>query len=200
MWYYIKKQERRIRMEKIIQYLKFIQETEQLKSTLRTAWTAEGRQESTAEHSWRLAMLAAVLAEEVPELDMNRVLKMCLVHDLGEVYEGDVSAALQLDDDARHKREEEAVRKIFAMLPEQQERELMELWLEYSSNTSSEAAFVKALDKAETIIQHNQGKNPPDFDYGFNLEYGTDYFKEEPLLQELRKYIDADTRANISKT
>lgn len=200
MWYYIKKQERRIRMEKIIQYLKFIQETEQLKSTLRTAWTAEGRQESTAEHSWRLAMLAAVLAEEVPELDMNRVLKMCLVHDLGEVYEGDVSAALQLDDDARHKREEEAVRKIFAMLPEQQERELMELWLEYSSNTSSEAAFVKALDKAETIIQHNQGKNPPDFDYGFNLEYGADYFKEEPLLQELRKYIDADTRANISKT
>lgn len=199
MWYYIKKQERRIRMEKIIQYLKFIQETEQLKSTLRTAWTAEGRQESTAEHSWRLAMLAAVLAEEVPELDMNRVLKMCLVHDLGEVYEGDVSAALQLDDDARHKREEEAVRKIFAMLPEQQERELMELWLEYSSNTSSEAAFVKALDKAETIIQHNQGKNPPDFDYGFNLEYGADYFKEEPLLQELRKYIDADTRANISK-
>lgn len=187
-------------MEKIIQYLKFIQETEQLKSTLRTAWTAEGRQESTAEHSWRLAMLAAVLAEEVPKLDMNRVLKMCLVHDLGEVYEGDVSAALQLDDDARHKREEEAVRKIFAMLPEQQERELMELWLEYSNNTSPEAAFVKALDKAETIIQHNQGKNPPDFDYGFNLEYGADYFKEEPLLQELRKYIDADTRANISKT
>lgn len=186
-------------MEKILQYLKFIQETEQLKSTLRTAWTAEGRQESTAEHSWRLAMLAAVLAEEVPKLDMIRVLKMCLVHDLGEAYEGDVSAALQLDDDARHKREEEAVRKIFAMLPEQQEQELMELWLEYSGNTSPEAAFVKALDKAETIIQHNQGKNPPDFDYEFNLEYGADYFKEDPLLQELRKCIDGDTRANISK-
>lgn len=186
-------------MEKIRLYLKFIQETEQLKSTLRTAWTAEGRQESTAEHSWRLAMFAAVLAEEFPELDMVRVLKMCLIHDLGELYEGDVSAALQLDDEARHKREEEAVQKLCGMLPEQQGHEFLELWQEYNGNTSPEASFVKALDKAETIIQHNQGTNPKDFDYGFNLGYGAEYFKEEPLLEELRSCIDEDTRAKMEK-
>ena len=65
-------------------YTDFIKEAEGLKSTLRTAWTAEGRQESTAEHSWRLALFAGVMCREFPELDREKVLMMCLVHDLGE--------------------------------------------------------------------------------------------------------------------
>lgn len=185
-------------MNKIQNYLEFVQEIEQLKSTLRTAWTAKGRQESTAEHSWRLAMFAAVLSEEFPELNMVHVLKMCLIHDIGELYEGDVSAALGSDDEARHKREEEAARKVFGMLPAKQEQELTQLWLQYNGNTTPEASFVKALDKAETILQHNQGKNPEDFDYEFNLEYGAGYFKEKSLLKELRSCIDRDTRAKIN--
>lgn len=185
-------------MNKIQKYLEFVQEIEQLKSTLRTAWTAQGRQESTAEHSWRLAMLAAVLSEEFPELNMVRVLKMCLIHDIGELYDGDVSAASGSDDEARHKREEKAAGRVFGILPEKQGQELMELWLQYSNNTTPEAAFVKALDKAETIIQHNQGKNPEGFDYEFNLEYGAGYFKEQPLLMELRSYIDEATRSKLN--
>ena len=78
-------------------YTDFIKEAEGLKSTLRTAWTAEGRQESTAEHSWRLALFAGVMCREFPELDREKVLMMCLVHDLGERYSGDISAALRPD-------------------------------------------------------------------------------------------------------
>ena len=87
-------------------YLEFIKEVEGLKSTLRTAWTATGRQESTAEHSWRLALGAAVLCCEFPELDREKVMLMCLVHDLGELYTGDVSAALRPDEGEKHRQEQ----------------------------------------------------------------------------------------------
>ena len=82
-------------MEKLIRYLRFIREAERLKNVLRTAYTSEGRHESTAEHSWRLALLAAVLTGERPELDMQRVVLMCLIHDLGEAFDGDVPAIAQ---------------------------------------------------------------------------------------------------------
>ena len=63
-----------------------------------------------------------------------------------------------------------------------------------------EAHLVKALDKAETILQHNQGKNPPDFDYAFNLTYGASYFKGDPRLEELRSILDAETNVVIEHT
>ena len=74
-------------MEKLERYLQFMREAERLKNVLRSARTSAGRTESTAEHTWRLALLALVLADEKPELDLQRVLAMCLVHDLGEAYE-----------------------------------------------------------------------------------------------------------------
>ena len=81
--------------ERLDRYLAFIKETELLKNVLRTAWGSAGRQESTAEHSWRLALFAALMLGEYPELDGKRVLLMCLIHDLGELYDGDISAALR---------------------------------------------------------------------------------------------------------
>lgn len=94
------------------EYTDFIKEAEGLKSTLRTAWTAEGRQESTAEHSWRLALFAGVMCREFPELDREKVLMMCLVHDLGERYSGDISAALRPDADDKLNREREDIQRI----------------------------------------------------------------------------------------
>ena len=151
-------------MEPLENYLRFIREAELLKSTLRTAWTAAGRQESTAEHSWRLALFAGVLAPSFPALDLRRVLMMCLIHDLGELYTGDVSAALEPDAAEKYEEEHQAARRIFSLLPESQAAELLQLWREYGAGETPEARFVKALDKAETIIQHNQGSNPPEFD------------------------------------
>ena len=68
---------------------------------------------------------------------------------------------------------------------------------EYSQGITPEARFVKALDKAETIIQHSQGRNPAGFDYGFNLEYGKEYFEQDERLEALRSLIDAETRTRM---
>ena len=181
-------------MKGLASYLEFIQETELLKGVLRTAWQSSGRRESTAEHSWRLALLASVMLEEFPELDRSRVLVMCLIHDLGEIYEGDISAALLPDPAKKLNEELRAVRKVFSLLPADTGKKYLEIWQEYAEASTNEALFVKAMDKAETIIQHNQGKNPPDFDYEFNLTYGAEYFQGNELLAELRKRLDRETR------
>jgi putative hydrolase of HD superfamily len=177
--------------------ISFIEEAELLKSVVRTAWTGQGRRESTAEHSWRLAMFAGIMQDNYPELDLSRILMMCLIHDIGEIYEGDVSAALQPDQEDKFQTEYSAAQKVFSVLPEHQAGKLMEIWLEYNEGTTPEARLVKALDKAETIIQHNQGKNPSDFNYEFNLVYGRKYFVEDAVLGELRSMLDDRTRENM---
>ena len=92
------------------------------------------------------------------------------------------------------------MRQVLSLLPKEQEQELFALWREYNDNATAEAKLVKALDKAETILQHNQGANPPDFDYDFNLDYGKQYFSGAPLLLQLRKILDDETARHIRKT
>lgn len=186
-------------MEKLEQYLNFIREAEQLKSVLRTAWTATGRHESTAEHTWRLALLALVLADETPGLDLRRVLSMCLVHDLGETYEGDIPAVAQSDPAAKAATELAAIDRLTALLPEAAGARIRALWEEYETCATPEARWVKALDKAETILQHSQGTNPADFDYEFNLTYGADWFRDDSLLRDLRRLLDERTRERIDE-
>lgn len=181
------------------EYLPFIEETEKLKNVLRTSWTSAGRRESTAEHSWRLALLAGLLMRDRPELDGQKVLLMALVHDLGEVYEGDVSAALRPDPAAKCRAETAAVNELAGRLAPPLGKEFLSLWREYEDQASPEARFVKALDRAETILQHNQGRTPQGFDYAFNLEYGKEYFQGDPQLAALRRVLDAGTRARMNE-
>ena len=176
-------------MDFIEQYLRFIKEAERLKAVTRTAWTHDGRRESTAEHSWRLALFAGLAAGRLPGLNREKVLMMSLIHDMGELYGGDISAALC-----------PAVRKAFSLLPEREAESLLALWREYNANATPEARLVKALDKAETIIQHNQGRNPEDFDYRFNLGYGKEYFEGSGFLRELRTLLDEETAAKLHGT
>lgn len=186
-------------MERLEQILRFLQEAEGLKSTLRTAWTAAGRRESTAEHSWRLALFAWLYAGEDPTLDREKLLKLCLVHDLGELDTGDISAALLPDASKKHAEEQRTLKRVTALLPDKQAAEIRALWADYNAGTSPEARLVKALDKAETILQHNQGKNPPDFDYAFNLQYGAAYFQDAAGLRALRSLLDAQTRSRLEQ-
>lgn len=184
-------------MDNLQKYLAFIKETEQLKSVLRTAFTSSGRRESTAEHTWRLTLFAALQGDEFPEINLNRLLLMSLIHDIGELYEGDISATLCPDENEKYQTEHSAASKVFSLLPSAKASELMELWQEYNDNSSPEAHLIKALDKAETIIQHNQGKNPADFDYAFNLQYGNEYFQNDSLLIELRSILDQETDTHV---
>jgi putative hydrolases of HD superfamily len=83
---------------------------------------------------------------------------------------------------------------LLAPLPPAAQARLMAVWEEYDADTTPEARFVKGLDKLETMVQHNQGKNAPSFDYAFNLGYGTGYTERHPLLAAMRRQVDEDTR------
>lgn len=183
-------------MSQTMRYLSFIKELGRLKDVTRTVWTGNGRRESTAEHSWRLAVFAGILLEKFPELDGQKVLMMALLHDLGEIYEGDISAVERPDEKDKFRVESEAITKLAGILGGTAGETLCALWEEYEEGRTREARYVKALDKAETIISHNQGRNPSDFDYEFNLEYGKAYFQEE-FFRELRAKIDEDTRIHV---
>lgn len=173
--------------------LRFIQEAERLKDVLRSGRTSSGRQESTAEHSWRLGLLAMTLADQLGPIDMTRVLQLCIVHDLGEALHGDVPAVLQQADPGKSAREREDLYTLTRSLPEPIRQQFLALWEEYEAAQTREAKLVKAMDKLETIIQHNQGANGPDFDHGFNLGYGRRYTDAIPVLATLRERVDLDT-------
>lgn len=179
------------------QVIEFIKEIENLKSVTRTAWTKTGRRESTAEHSWRLAMLLMVLEEDFKDVDINKAIKMSLVHDLGELYDGDISAKLQSEDDNKSHMEESAMKRMLTTLPESLSGKIYDLWKEYNECFTKEAKLVKAMDKLETIVQHNQGRNPDDFDYEFNLKYGSQYFEDNGKLKLMKNIIDEDTKLSM---
>lgn len=180
--------------------LAFIREAERLKSVLRSGHTSSGRPESTAEHTWRLCLLALTLQDVLGPLDFERVLKLCIVHDLGEALGGDVPATLQQPGTDKSARERADLIELTRTLPATLQGELLALWEEYEHASTHEARVVKALDKMETIIQHNQGANPPGFDHAFNLAYGRRYLDELPVLAELRALVDAETRAHVDRS
>lgn len=171
----------------------FIQEAERLKSVLRSGFTSTGRAESTAEHSWRLCLLAMTFADQLGAIDIAKVLKLCVIHDLGEAISGDVPAVEQHNDPGKSGRERRDLQTLMLTLPAALQAEILSLWEEYEAAQSAEARVVKGLDKLETVIQHNQGANPPDFDYAFNLAYGQKHTATHPVLAQIRALVDQDT-------
>lgn len=180
--------------EHLYQILNFLRVVESLKSTLRSGHTASGRPESVAEHTWRLCLLAMVLAPEFPEVESHRLMKICLIHDLGEALQGDIPAPLQDPNVDKSQSEREDLLELLSPLPELQRSEILELWEEYEQATTPEAKLAKAFDKLETLLQHTQGQNPSDFDYAFNLDYGRKYTELNAQTRQLRAWIDEETR------
>lgn len=173
--------------------LAFLREAEQLKDTLRSAYTTSGRTESVAEHTWRLTLLVITFADELPDLDLLKLLKICILHDLGEAIDGDIPAPLQDPTSDKAEKERSDFLSLVDSLPESVKSEFISLWDEYENGDSPEAHAAKALDKLETILQHNQGLNPEDFDYRFNLEYGKKDTSKVPIAAMIRDILDAET-------
>jgi putative hydrolase of HD superfamily len=173
--------------------LAFLREAERLKTVTRSGWTSEGERESVAEHTWRLCLMAMLLYGGAPEVNLARLLRMCLVHDLGEALGGDVPAPEQQTAAPKAGQERADLLRLTTPLPRPLRDEIVELWDEYEAAVTPEARLAKGLDKLETILQHTQGKNPADFDYGFNLAYGRRYTAGDPLLEALRARLDAET-------
>jgi putative hydrolase of HD superfamily len=143
----------------INQLLNFFHQAANLKSTLRHNWTASGRQESSAEHSWSSALLFMILK---PYLNVTikdeKVLKMLIIHDLGECIHGDIPGFIKDSHPQKHKnhkdREAKAVLKLFSLLPQKTKIEFLDLYQELEEQITIESKLVKALEKVETMLQH----------------------------------------------
>jgi putative hydrolase of HD superfamily len=178
--------------------LAFLRAAEKLKTTHRSGYTSAGNPESVAEHTWRLCLMAMLLGPEIGGVDVGRLVQICLVHDLGEAISGDVPVPEQARRVAsgappKHTDERQDVVTLASLLPVKQRDEVVALWEEYEAGTSLEGQLAKSLDKLETILQHTQGDNPPDFDLRFNLGYGREYTARPPLIAALRAILDRDT-------
>lgn len=175
--------------------LAFLQAAEQLKDTLRSGATRAGRPESTAEHSWRLALMVLVFNRELDAegIDVTKLLKLCLVHDLGEAISGDVPAPMQTPGDDRQERERRDFRTLCESLPHDISEELLALWDEYAEAVTPEAQVAKAFDKLETMLQHVlMPRRDADF-YAFNLGYGRERTEVFALTRQIRAVVDAWT-------
>ena len=180
--------------DELLQVLDFLRAAEALKTRHRSGWTTAGQPESVAEHTWRLCLMALVLRPGFPEVDFAKLIRICIVHDLGEAIGGDVPAPEQARRGASKSADERRdLLTLVASLPVAQRDEIVALWDEYEAGATPEARLAKGLDKLETILQHTQGANPHDFDYRFNLGYGRQHTEHHPLLVALRGILDADT-------
>ncbi len=179
--------------------LDFIKQAEQLKNTVRSGITSNGRIESVAEHSWRLCLLGMTLEQYYPQIDTAKLLKICIIHDLGEAINGDIPAIAQQPDTGKSSQERHDLQLLLKPLNQPQQEEFLALWDEYEAAASPEAKLAKALDKIETLLQHTQGECPEKINYAFNLDYGRDYTDYDALTAELRALIDLETASIINK-
>src|SRR3954463_4393761 len=129
--------------------LSFLRAAERLKTVTRSGWTSAGEQESVAEHTWRLALMAMLLYGGTPSIDLARLLKMCLIHDLGEAIGGDVPAPKQAAGVNKNEQERTDLLQLIDPLPATLRNEIVELWDEYDAAGSPEARIAKGLDKLE---------------------------------------------------
>lgn len=171
---------------------------ERLKDELRHCETSKGRRESVAEHSWRLALMAFFMKDEFPMLNMDKVIKMCLIHDLGECFTGDIPSFLKSGGD--EERERSALETWVASLPAPYSVELKTLYAEMDALETDEARLYKALDKLEAVIQHNESDIATWLprEYELNLTYADENVAFSDYLKRLREEVRRETRDKIA--
>lgn len=172
---------------------------ERLKDATRHCYTSGGRHESVAEHSWRTALMAYFISDEFPEADMAKVIKMCLIHDLGEAFTGDIPTFLKTDSDEA--REEELLFSWTASLPEPFASEMTALYHEMAKRKTLEARIYKVIDGFEAVIQHNESdiSTWEPNEYELNLTYAFDRAAFSEYLTRLRLTIRGETERKIAE-
>lgn len=163
--------------DRMIQQIAFIHEIDKLKYIQRkTRLFNSDRSENDAEHSWHLAMMTIVLAEHSnTKIDVLKVLKMVLIHDIVEIDAGDIFLYDQVNSHSNTEEERKAAERIFGMLPDDQAKELMEIWEEFEAGKTEEAKFAKAMDRLEPLLQNvsNKGGTWKEFDVDYSNVYKT---------------------------
>ena len=136
--------------------VKFLLEVDKMKNILRqTLKISDRSREDDAEHSWHFALMAFVLSEYASEgVDINRVIKMALVHDLVEIYAGDIYAYDIESNKSKAEREKASADKLFSILPEEQGREIRDLWEEFDAEQTPDACFAAAIDRLQPMLNN----------------------------------------------
>ena len=179
--------------------LEILSVAEQLKCRTRHCDTSSGRRESVAEHSWRVALMAMLMEDEFPELDIDKVIRMCLIHDLGEAFTGDIPAFLKKSEDGE--KEEAILERWVGDFPAPYNAEWLALLQEMDALETGEAKLYKALDNLEAVIQHDESDIASwlPLEYELQLAYGRDKVAFSPYLQGLKAEIDDWTRRKIAE-
>lgn len=164
-----------------------------LKDTTRHCYTEKGRHESVAEHTWMMTMIAFFLKDEFPEADMNKVIQMCIIHDLGECFTGDIPTFAKNEE--HEKTELDLLAKWVDSLPDKISTEMKALYQEMEERTTLEAKIYKAIDSQEALIQHNFSdlSTWTDHEKFFNLTYADDRVQFSDYMKKLREEIRKDT-------
>jgi len=178
--------------------LKFLHVAEGLKRELRHSWLSDGRQESVAEHTWRVALMAMAIEEYLPQkVNSERLLKMIIIHDLVEVYATDIPAFDTMNNikvkEQKRQNEMKAIEKIRNLLGNDTGQQFYDLWFEFEHRKTYEAKVANALDKLEAQIQHNEAAIetwlPIEHEMVFLLGKHTDF---DNVLDELKGIIEAE--------
>ena len=179
-------------------FLDILQFAERLKDTTRHSYTSKGRHESVAEHSWMTTLMAFFLRDEFPEADMDKVVRMCMIHDLGEAFTGDIPS---FNKTADHEAEEERrLDQWVESLPAPYAEEMAALYREMNALQTVEAKIYKAIDNMEAVIQHNNADLSTwiPLEYELNQTYGNDKVAFSEYLTGLRREILQDTRNKLN--
>lgn len=179
-------------------FLDLLHTAGKLKDTTRHCYTPGGRHESVAEHSWRLALMAFWLQDEFPELDMKRVVQMCLIHDLGEAFTGDIPVFDKTADD--EEREQQLLSAWVDTMPEPLRTDMQQLYREMTARETAEAKLYKALDGLEALISHNESdiSTWEPHEYSLQLTYAEDRMKFSSYMVSLREQIKQDSLTKIA--
>ncbi len=184
---------------KINSYIQILDILEAMKRNTRHSWLSDGRHESVAEHSWRLAAMAYLVKDEFPEADISRVILMCLFHDIGEAFTGDIPTFLKTGAD--EEAEGNVVDRFLDTLPEPYRSELRALFVEMRELKTAEAKIYKALDKMEAVIQHNEADISTwlPLEYDLQINYGEKEVRFSDWTKALKQAANDKTREKISE-
>ena len=179
--------------------LNAINVAERLKDTTRHCYTRNGRHESVAEHSWMMTLMAFFMKDEFPEVDMDKVIKMCIIHDLGEAFTGDIPSFEKTS--ANEQDEEELLYRWVNTLPENYAKEMTALYEEMAKRETMEAKVYKAIDGLEAVIQHNISDLSTWIprEYELNKIYANDKVEFSEYLKLLREEIRKDTLKKLGE-
>ncbi len=172
---------------------------ERLKDTTRHCYTSKGRQESVAEHSWMMTLMAFFMKNEFPDADINKIIQMCIIHDLGECFTGDIPTFRKTKE--HEDTEEHLLNAWIDTLPEATKKEMKDLYKEMAEKQTIEAKIYKAIDSLEALIQHNFSdiSTWSENEFELNLTYADDRVGFSKCLSDLREQIRQDTMKKISK-